>query len=154
MYITYNNNRVTQDALSEIKKVINKFPETISLKYWYKTSGLEELYKYQQSGYHKFYRGNIGLRYCTCGLVVERGNSVEQTFGHRNLPSFDGTTPIFINFMEHQSESDSEVFGAYCQECKTESSRDFTKDGIEIWIQEHKRICLKTLDTTRYMPNA
>ena len=141
MCFKYEDNRVTQEKLEDIKRRAKEAPKSQGMRFWYMSNHYGNLYFDQQAGYHWYYLSSVGLNHCTCGLVVARGTRVEAALGHRNLPSFQGTTPIFINCMEYRPDLEIDHYGAYCQLCKTGSLRNLTKDEVEKWIDDHKSDC-------------
>ncbi len=137
----YFENQVADDFLEKIEAKAKSSPKSHAMKFFYMKNHYSNLYDYQKSGYHWFYLSGDGKQYCTCGLVVPKGSKVETSLGHRNLPSFEGTTNIFINSWEYRSAKEVYEYGAYCQICKKGSLRNLTKIEVQAWIASHKEGC-------------
>ena len=141
MSFKYEENRVTKEKLEDIKRQAKEAPRKQGMRFWYMINHYGNLYYDQQAGYHWFYLGGSNEVHCTCGLTVPRGSKVESSMGHRNLPSFEGVTYVFINCWEYRSDKEINEYGAYCQLCKKGSLRNLTKAEVEAWIASHKEDC-------------
>ena len=141
MNFKYEDNRVTKEDLEDIKRRAKAAPKTHGMKYFYMGNHYGNLYYDQQAGYHWFYLGGPNEDHCTCGLIVPKGSRVETSLGHRNLPSFEGTTNIFINSWEYRSAKEVYEYGAYCQSCGKGSLRNLSKEEVHKWMKDHKEDC-------------
>jgi len=137
----YENSLVTQKDLMDIKKQAKAAPRNHRLKYFYMNNHYGNLYSDQQAGYHWFYLSSTNESHCTCGLIVPKDSKVETSLGHKNLPSFEGLTTVFINSREFRSSKNVYENGAFCQNCKKVSLRNLSKEEVCQWIENHKEEC-------------
>lgn len=141
----YQNNRVTQKHLTDIKKQAKAAPRNHGLKYFYMNNHYGNLYSDQQAGYHWFYLSSPNETHCTCGLIVPKDSKIETSLGHRNLPSFEGLTTIFIISREFRASKNVYENGAFCQNCQKGSLRNLSKEEACQWIESHKEDCTHNL---------
>jgi hypothetical protein len=137
----YEDNRVTQEDLAKIKKQAKAAPKNHGLKYFYMNNHYGNLYSDQQAGYHWFYLSSANEAHCTCGLIVSKGSKIETSIGHKNLPSFEGLTTIFISSREFRPSKEVYENGAFCQNCQKGSLRNLSKEEVNRWIENHKEEC-------------
>ena len=143
MSYEYFENQVADDFLEKIEAEAKASPKSHAMKFFYMKNHYSHLYDYQRSGYHWFYLSGDAKQYCTCGLVVPNGSKVETSLGHRELPSFEGITYVFINRCDFDPSLPAYQFGAYCQLCGKGSLRNLLKKEVEEWISSHKEDCLE-----------
>ena len=141
MSFKYIENRVTREQMEEIKRRAKKSPKSHGFKFWMMRNHYGNLREYQQVGFHWFYLGGSSDVHCTCGLTVPRKSRVENVLGHRNLPSFEGVTYVFINSWEWRPDIEDYEYGAYCQLCKKGSLRNLSQDEVHKWITDHLMDC-------------
>ena len=137
----YFENQVADDFLEKIEAEAKASPKNHAMKFFYMKNHYSNLHGYQQSGYHWFYLSGAGKHYCTCGLEVPQGSKVETSLGHRELPSFEGITNVFINCCNFDPSLAAYEYGAYCQLCGKGSLRNLLKKDVDEWIKVHKEDC-------------
>ena len=141
MGFEYEDNCVTKEDLEDIKRQAEAAPKSHGLKYFYMSNHYWNLYCDQRAGYHWFYLSGKDVQYCTCGLKVPKDSEVETSLGHRNLPSFEGITTIFINSWWWQPSKEVYEYGAHCQSCAKGSLRNLSKEEVHLWMENHKEDC-------------
>lgn len=138
MSYKYLENKVTAAEMAEMKAENQSIPKEKRLQRFYMRSHYSSLYGSQQSGYHHFYLIGPDEQHCTCGLTVPKNQSVEESLGHLDLPSFEKATYVFINVCEFDPKMQVYKYGAICQICREVSATGLNRDQVQVWIQTHQ----------------